>query len=184
MGNGETKMEPEIKRILFASDLSEEARHAFGYARNIAICHGAVILIVHVVEGLSAGTEERVETAFGQDLYAELKRRKTETAHDILINKRIEAVRARDALDRMCEEASTSGLDASAVVEDITVVEGDVAAETLSIAREKECDLIVMGSRRRSRLAKVFVGDAVQNVLRQSDKLVLVVPAKAERPSA
>ncbi len=175
-------MEPEIKRILFASDLSEAARRVFRYTLNLAIRHGAEILILHVVEELAPGTEERVEAAFGKDLYAELKQRKTATAHDVLINKKIEAVRARDDLARMCQEEFTSGSAESAIVEDIYVVEGDVAAETLAMARKKECDLIVMGARRRGRLATVFSGNAVRNVLRQADKPVLVVPVKAAQP--
>jgi nucleotide-binding universal stress UspA family protein len=169
-------MEREIKRILFASDLSKGARHAFDHALSLAIRHGAPILILHVVETLAPGTEERVAESFGRDLYAELKSRKNRTARDILIDKKVDAVRARDTLTRICQEANPSGPYQSAVVEDILIAEGHVVDEILLTARQKACDLIVMGMRRRGRLANAFTGSTIRNVLRQTDKPVLVVP--------
>lgn len=171
-------MKPEIKRILFASDLSEEARYAFDYALSTAIRHGALILILHVVETLAPGTEERVAASFGKELYAELKNRKNRTARDILIDKKVEAVRARDALTRIYQEASTPGPDQPAIVEEILILEGHTAEEILNVARQKACDLIVMGMRRRGRLANALAGSTVRNVLRRTDKPVLVVPPK------
>lgn len=168
----------EIKRILFASDLSAGAKQAFGHAVDVAVHHQATILIVHVAEKLSPGTEARVANAFGEALYDELKQRKNESAHDILIDKKVEAVKARDALEHICRETSAERPETAAVVEDIYVVEGDVVSEILSIARQKACDLIVMGMRRRNRIAQAFSGDKVDKVLRRSDRPVLVVPYK------
>ena len=33
-------MLPDIKKILYATDLSESARYAFGYAASLADCYG------------------------------------------------------------------------------------------------------------------------------------------------
>lgn len=169
----------EIKRILFASDLSAGAKQAFGYAVDVAVHHDATILIVHVTEKLAPGTEARVANAFGEEFYDELKQRRSRSAHDILIDKKVEAVKARDALEHICRETLAGKPETSAVVEDIYVVEGDVASEILSFAQQKACDLIVMGMRRRSRIAQAFSGDNVTKVLRRSDRPVLVVPFKA-----
>ena len=46
-------MVPDIKNILFATDLSENARYAFTYASAIANRFGAAITILHVLEELS-----------------------------------------------------------------------------------------------------------------------------------
>jgi nucleotide-binding universal stress UspA family protein len=148
----------------------------------MALHHGAVILIVHVVEELAPGTEERVAAAFGQALYAELKGRKRASARDVLIDKKVEAVRARDALARMCRENQPLDPVESALVEDITIVEGEAAAQILSLARKKACDLIVLGSRHRGRLAQTFAGSAVRKVLRDAPTPVLVVPLKPTHP--
>jgi nucleotide-binding universal stress UspA family protein len=48
-------MKPEIKKILFASDLTENARRAFAYALRIAECNAAAIVIFHVVEDMPGG---------------------------------------------------------------------------------------------------------------------------------
>jgi nucleotide-binding universal stress UspA family protein len=171
-------MVSEIKRILFASDLSAGAKQAFGHALNVAVCHEASILIVHVAEKLAPGTEERVAAAFGEDLYDELKHRRSQSAHDILIDKKVEAVKVREELERTYREAIAEKPEKSAVVENIYVVEGDVASEILSIAQQKACDLIVLGMQRRSRIAQAFSSDKVEKVLRRSDRPVLVVPYK------
>jgi len=42
-------MLPEIRKILYATDLSENARHAFGYAVSLANRYGAGITIMHVL---------------------------------------------------------------------------------------------------------------------------------------
>ena len=41
---------PQIKRILFATDLSENANRAYGYAASMAEAHGASVTILHVLE--------------------------------------------------------------------------------------------------------------------------------------
>ncbi len=46
-------MLPDIKRILYATDLSENARHAFGYAASLANRYGAKIIVLHVIEDFS-----------------------------------------------------------------------------------------------------------------------------------
>lgn len=171
-------MVSEIKRILFASDLSAGAKQAFGHALNAAVRYEASILIVHVAEKLAPGTEERVAAAFGEDLYGKLKHRKSQGAHDILIDKKVEAVRAREEMERIYRQTIAEKPERSSVVEDIYVVEGDVASEILSIAQQKACDLIIMGMRRRRRIAQAFSGGKIEKVLRRSDRPVLVVPYK------
>ena len=44
---------PPIKKILYATDLSENARYAFGYAVSLANQYDAKITILHVLEDRS-----------------------------------------------------------------------------------------------------------------------------------
>ena len=46
-------MIPEIKKILYTTDLSQNARHAFSYAASIANRYGAGVTILHVLEDIS-----------------------------------------------------------------------------------------------------------------------------------
>jgi nucleotide-binding universal stress UspA family protein len=43
-------MLPQIKNILYATDLSENARYAYNYAASMGQQYGARITILHVIE--------------------------------------------------------------------------------------------------------------------------------------
>jgi nucleotide-binding universal stress UspA family protein len=170
-------MAPEIRKILFASDLSEHARYAFNHAALIAAYSKARIIILHVMEELAPGAEERVSEAFGKELYRELKARKKEGARDILIHKKTQAPKIREYLANVCMDITTGATAFNhEMIEDIIVVEGNVADEIISAAVENDCDIIIMGSRQRSLLAEAFSGSVVRKVLRRARKPVFVVP--------
>jgi len=170
-------MAPEIRKILFASDLSEHARYAFDHAALIAATSRARIIILHVMEELAPGAEERVAEAFGKELYQELKTRKKEGARDILIHKKTGAPKVREYLAQVCADPGSGDNPAgSDVIEDIIVVEGNVADEIIAAATAHACDVIVMGSRQRSLLSEAFSGSVVRKVLRRARKPVFVVP--------
>ncbi len=63
-------MIPEIKKILYATDLSENARHAFGYAVSLANRYGGGIIVLHVVEELSSFARSMVEEILGEKRWA------------------------------------------------------------------------------------------------------------------
>jgi len=57
------------------------------------------------------------------------------------------------------------------------IAEGDPAAAILRVAREKECDLIVMGTHGRTALPHVLMGSVAEQVVRKAPCLVLTVKA-------
>ena len=50
-------MIPQIKRILYTTDLSDNSAYVFRYAINSAKKHDAAIIILHVLEEMSATTK-------------------------------------------------------------------------------------------------------------------------------
>jgi universal stress protein A len=60
------------------------------------------------------------------------------------------------------------------------VAEGNPAAVILQVAREKKCDLIVMGTHGRTALSRVLMGSVAEEVVRKAPCLVLTV--KTEVP--
>ena len=50
-------MPPQIKKILYATDLSKNSSYAFLYAIDMAKKHDARIVILHVIEPLPAHAE-------------------------------------------------------------------------------------------------------------------------------
>jgi nucleotide-binding universal stress UspA family protein len=68
-------MIPEIRKILFATDLSENARYAFGYAASLANHYGAGLTVLHVLEELSPNALAMVGDFLGKERWEDLKKR-------------------------------------------------------------------------------------------------------------
>jgi len=67
-------MSPEIKKILFTTDLSENARDAFKYTADIAARYGAGIVILHVIEEMPYNIESSIMNMLGEKEWEELKK--------------------------------------------------------------------------------------------------------------
>ena len=66
-------MIPEINKILYATDLSENARYAFGYAASLANRYDAGLAILHVLEEISPSTGNLAVSILGQEKWDELR---------------------------------------------------------------------------------------------------------------
>ncbi len=169
--------EVKIKNILYPTDLSDNARYAFAYAVSLADLYHAKITMLHVmpeehniesyVVGLDYVTTEKWE---------EIKARHYNEARESLIGKKRDHVLIREVLGQFSEnvksEADSTREDSA---DEIVVERGNPVEQILKQCKEKECDLIIMGSRGRSTLADVVMGSITKRVLRRSDKPVLVV---------
>lgn len=167
-------MNPEIKRILFTSDLSDNSRHAFQYALMLAGQFCAELVFLHVTEDVPMSAR-----AFLDDSMIEkIRRQTTDSARSTLIGKRREMNLLATELDRFCQTAAEAARQtgASPVTSAVRVVEGNVIESILTVADETACDAIVMGSSRRGAIAEAMLGSVVKGVLRQSRKLVVVAP--------
>ncbi len=156
---------PEIQKILYATDLSENARQAFGYAVTLAYRLGAKIVVLHVIEEPSAFAWSMVEEAVGEKRLAEIKKDK-ETQAAAMIQKRLE---------RFCQEAQDRFPDCPFVVESIFVKRGHPVDQILRLAGELNADLVVMGSRGQGVLSDVTMGSTSRRVLRRCKKPVLII---------
>ena len=78
-----------IKKILYATDLSENARPALAFAVSLANLYGAGITIVHAMDE-SPGMEASVMYHVGPDRWAEIKKRNEDNARNVIIAKQHE----------------------------------------------------------------------------------------------
>ena len=69
-------MVPKIKKILYATDLSENARYAFGYAADLAQRYDALVTILYVMENMNHTVEVQVKDMIGQEKWERLKSEK------------------------------------------------------------------------------------------------------------
>ena len=67
-------MVPEIKKILFTTDLSKNSRHAFDYAVSAADRYGASITILHVMEEISPSANVHLKNFIGEEDWQEVLR--------------------------------------------------------------------------------------------------------------
>ena len=160
-----TAIIPEIKNILFATDLSENARYALKYAYLIANRFEAAITILHVLEDLSPSFLGMVIEIVGKNRWLELKKRNEE--------KIISAISAR--IDDMCKETWQSTPECPLIVQKIIVKTGHPVDRIMQYAGKEACDLVVVGSRGHGTLSEARLGSTSRRVLRQCRKPVLVV---------
>ena len=159
-------MKHAIKNVLYSTDLSQNSSIAFGYAAYFAKLTGADIHLLHVLERLSD------DAAFTLQAYL-LDEKKRHEILDLRVEK------ARTLLDQRQENfwAAQSAEDRKvrSQIKSTTVCESYPAEEILKTAKERNCDLIVMGSHERG-LSHTFLGSVAKSVLRRSHVPTLIVP--------
>jgi len=158
-------MVPEIKKILYATDLSESARHAFGYAADLAQRYGAMMTILYVMENMSHLVENEVKETIGQKEWDKLKFER--------LNYVTEKTKVR--LEDFCRDMNSEIDSCRLLVEDILVIRGNPPEEIINTSKEINADMIVMGSYGHNILEDAFIGGTARKVVKQSEKPVLVV---------
>lgn len=162
---GGTMKIPEIKKILYATDLSENARYAFGYAVSMASRYDAKITILHVLEELSPTTLLLVGDIVGEKRLNTLRKEKEDTV--------TESIKTR--LEEFCSAFGEDAPECPFTVEKTVVVTGHPVDQIVEYADSTDCDVIVMGSRGLSMLGDVVIGSTSRRVLRRCSKPVLVI---------
>jgi len=140
-----------FKRILLATDGSPHAEEALKYARDLALRDEAQVVVVHAVSPVPAflGEPERQR----------------------LISRNI--IEGEQVAGQAAEKLRKAGVD-DVIVE---VLEGPPANAILRVAKIRQCDLIVMGSRGHGELTSLLLGSVSHRVLAHAHVPVLVVKA-------
>jgi nucleotide-binding universal stress UspA family protein len=162
----------DVKKILYATDLSENARFAFAYAVSLADLYSAKITLLHVLPEVPDLLDKHVIGYIDADRWEEIKAQHFQEAKDALIGKRRDHLAIKDVLQQFSENA-TGGEGVG--TDEIIVTRGNPVEEILKNAEEKNCDLIVMGTHGQGTLADAMMGSTARRVLRRSRKPVLVV---------
>ena len=155
-------MIPQLKKILYTTDLSDNSAYVFRYAINSAQKHDAKIIILHVLDIMPAIaktdiTEEKQHQVFKEKITYTVNR----------IQKRLKI---------FCEKELKDDPECSERVESIEVREGFPAEVILSKADELNCDVIIMGTHAKGIIANTFLGSTAKRVLRRTRKPVFIIP--------
>ena len=157
-----------VKKILYATDLSKNARYAFAYAISLANLYGAKIIFLHIVPEVPELVDKHVIGYINAEHWEEIRKQHFQEAREALIGKRTDHIAIKKVLDQFSERAKES-------TDDVIVERGNPVEQILKQAEEKNCDLIVMGTHGYGTLEDAMIGSTARRVIRRSKKPVLVV---------
>jgi universal stress protein A len=143
----------DLRRILVPVDFSPHAEQALRYAAALAEKFAAELYLVHVFQDLAIYQTEVVSGA-----------------PPILPPVEQLTASARGELERLVREKNLQRLTVHA-----EVVEGSPVEEIVDYAREKDIDLIVLGTHGRGWLTHVLLGSVAEKVVRKAPCPVLTV---------
>ncbi|MGD9287753.1 MAG: universal stress protein [Desulfobacterales bacterium] len=149
---------PEIKKILYATDLSPNSAYAFRYAINSAKKHDAGVIILHVVQERAPFFEEE----------------RLKTISDEKVAEAMDQI--KDRLRILSEKERKEDPQSADRVLSIEVCKGYPPEEILRKADELSCDVIVMGTHGKGIIRHSFLGSTAQKVLRRVRKPVFIIP--------
>jgi nucleotide-binding universal stress UspA family protein len=161
-------MIPQIKKILYATDLSKNSSYAFLYAIDMAKKHDAKIVIVHAIEPIPRYAElyEAMAEEFKKKQYEQL----------------IESM--KNSIQTFCKKAEDHiGSPCLELVSKILIPRGYPPEEILNTANEEGCDVIVLGTHGKGFLAHTFLGSVSKAVLHRTRKPVFIIPLPSEEVS-
>lgn len=144
-----------MKRLLIATDGSDASEVAIEEGTELARELGATVTFVYV--------KPWPPELLGEPYY---QRKLSQEAAD-----------ARDAVERATAEAAEHDLEA-----DWEILEGDPVEEIIRVAKARDVDVIVIGSRGLGAVAGALLGSVSQAVVHQADRPVLVARSRARNP--
>ncbi len=158
-------MLPQIKKILYATDLSRNSAYAFYFAVDLAQKKSATIVILHAIEPIPA---------YVRNYIGDVESLKLDRHGEIvsMIEKRLRS---------FCEKVDAHiGSPCVELVSKIIVRVGHPVEEILSASDAEKCDMIILGSHGKGFLKQTFLGSVSRSVLDRSKKPVLIIPLPPE----
>jgi len=167
-GTAET-MVPDIRKILYATDLSQTARHAVRYACSIGHRFGAQVTLLHVIPDLV----DELSSGAGINLADHMDKKAWEQFNENGIQKAqaVIAGRIQETSARVKQEIPECPVNAK----NVQVKIGNPVREIVSTAKEGAFDLVIMGTHGHGKFEEAIIGSVASEVIRTSTVPVLVV---------
>ncbi|MFH1153296.1 MAG: universal stress protein [Pseudomonadota bacterium] len=158
----------DVKKILFATDMSETARHAVKYACSIGNKYNATVYAIHVVPDVldeySSGTGIDLSNTVDREQWDAFNRKSMEAA-ETAIRERMHRT-SRKVLEEMPQ---------CPLSEERTIITaGNPVDEIVKTARDGNFDLIIMGTHGHGELEEMVLGSTASGVILKSKVPVLV----------
>jgi len=158
-------MIPDIKKILYTTDLSQNSAHAFRYAIYFSKKFDAEVIILHVVGEISEDARIVLEAYIDKERRKEFAAKREVQAID-RINKRLKV---------FCDKELADDPKHAEKIASIEICKGYPEEEILKKADKFNCDAIIMGAHEKG-MTHTFLGSVAKRVLRRSRKPVFIIP--------
>ncbi|ADU97383.1 universal stress protein [Thermovibrio ammonificans] len=155
---------PLFKKTLYSTDFSPLAEVALNYVKKLKEAGEEEVVVVHVVDDLSAELPEGTDLLKEKELYKLLPEDDQEYLLDLI--QRLEAVE---------KELQEAGLKVKKVLR-----YGNVAKQIVSVADEENVNIVVMGAHGKGLLAELILGSVSTDVIRLAKCPVLIVKQREE----
>jgi nucleotide-binding universal stress UspA family protein len=164
-------MIPQIKNILYATDLSKNSSYAFLYAADMARRHNAKIIILHSVARVRYLYSEGMPDRVGEILREAKEEEREADLEEI-----------KKYIHKFCEKIENQiGPPCAELVSKILVPLGHPVEEILKVADDEGCDAIVLGTHGKGFLRQTFLGSVAGSVLERTRKPVFIIPLPSEK---
>ena len=165
----------QIGKILYATDLSHNAYHAFAYAASLASRYGAELSMLHVIEDIP-DFDSKVVGYISQQDWEAIKQRYEDEARSTLTGKLIQSRGPiAELLGQLSNDAQANRPEQTFKTGEILVKRGNPVEQILEQMKTKDFDLIVLGTHGHGVFADAMMGSTSRRVLRRCLKPVLVV---------
>lgn len=163
-------MLPKFNNILYSTDFSDSSINAFKYVVYLAKTTGANIHVLHVVEKLSTDAKITLRYITNSDNRHKLLKERVKSATEIL----------QERQDTFWSNLPVEDQAFRAQIKSSQVIEAYPAETILTVAKEINADVIIMGTHQRG-VIHTFLGSIAKSVLRRAVVPVLVVPAPKKK---
>jgi len=157
---------PKINTVLYVTDLGKNTRPVFRHAIREARVDDADLLMLHVLEPLSATGRMVIDVYLSDEDVNRLQKAGMEEV----------VAQMKERLQKFCAEEQDSCQLGASPVKEIVVTVGEPSEEIIRMAKKHNADLIVMGKSTHSLFGSNVMGSTARRVTRHSSVPVLVVP--------
>ncbi|MBA2883150.1 nucleotide-binding universal stress UspA family protein [Desulfosalsimonas propionicica] len=164
----------DIKTILYTTDLSDTALHAFSYAASFADAYNSRLIILHVIEDYPA-IEPSLKNLLHEEQWKAIKEKHIRDTRETLSGKSRDNRIVQEVLTRFSENAKAGRYGKTAASDEVMVLFGNPVEKIIETSKEKNCDLIVMGTHGHG-LLQNLLGTTTHKVLSESKIPVVAVP--------
>ncbi len=159
-------MVPKINHILYATDLSDGARRALGYAVALADAFEASLTVIHVIRETSPNAELLISAFLGYPSREEVKQKSRKQITEEI----------KERLGQMCDELGCQLPACRFSLAGVMVEFGRPQEMILNHAETGNYEVLVMGRHDYGLVEGAITGHAAMGLLRHSPIPVFLVP--------